>query len=286
MSAQTVAVLGLGVVPAEAATLRLDDAAVLRGDGAFEATQLRPEGPWLLDRHLDRLAHSAHQLRLPLPPRAALVQLVEQACAAWPGTGEAAIRLVVTRGPEDGSRPGTAFVIVSEVPPGNHRYRRTGVRLARASLQMPAESRAEAPWLLPGVKSLSYAANLAATRWALEQGADDVLWTSSDGYALEAPTSNLLWLTGDRLGTVPADRTGILAGVTAGFLLESAHRAGLSPGAELIRASDLYHADAVWLTSSIRGIIEVRSLDGVPLSTSAMTATLRELAGFPVGTNR
>jgi 4-amino-4-deoxychorismate lyase len=45
------------------------DRGLLYGEGVFETLHLRPDGPWLLDAHLDRLTHSAALLELPLPPR-------------------------------------------------------------------------------------------------------------------------------------------------------------------------------------------------------------------------
>ena len=51
----------------------------------------------------------------------------------------------------------------------------------------PPRLRQDAPWLLGGAKTLSYAVNMASQRWAQSIGAQDVLWVSADGFALEAP---------------------------------------------------------------------------------------------------
>jgi 4-amino-4-deoxychorismate lyase len=107
-----------------------------------------------------------------------------------------------------------------------------------------------------------------------------VLWVSSDGYALEAPTATLVWLDGGTLWTVPPEETGILAGTTARHLLDRAGALGLGAGERLVRPADLVAAQGVWLVSSIRGPAEVRSLDGVPRKPAAETGAIQELLGF------
>jgi 4-amino-4-deoxychorismate lyase len=134
--------------------------------------------------------------------------------------------------------------------------------------------------LLSGAKSLSYAANLAARRWAVAHGADDMLWISTDGYALEAPTANLVWLAGETLCSVPS-QTGILPGVTAGWLLARAGALGWAAAERLVTPAELTEADGIWLTSSLRGLAAIRILDGHSLPASAHTARLHALLGFP-----
>jgi 4-amino-4-deoxychorismate lyase len=121
---------------------------------------------------------------------------------------------------------------------------------------------------------------MACQRWAAAEGADDVLWVSGDGYALEAPTSTLVWLTDGVLCTVPPASTGILAGTTAAYLLAHAGELGWTATERLVRPAELHTADGVWLTSSVRGPAEIRALDGVPLGPSPETARIAKLLGF------
>lgn len=262
--------------------LRADDLGVLRGDGVFETMHVRAGQPWLLDEHLARMRRSAQLLDLDLPDEATLRELAATACDGWPAEVEAALRLVCTRGPEHGG-PVTVYATVNPVAPAVRMARRTGIAVVTATLGIPADLRtAETPWLLGGAKALSYAVNMASQRWARSQSADDVLWTSLEGYALEGPTSTLVWLDGEELCTVPADTTGILAGTTAAWLLSQAERLGWRPVRRMVRPADLLQMDGVWFASSLRGVVPVRSLDGVELPPSAATPVVQEVLGYPV----
>ena len=276
---RVLAVLGKGVVDPDAPILPADDLGVLRGDGVFETIHVRPEGPWQLDPHLDRMERSAARMAVPLPPRAELVELAATARAEWPTEAEGALRLVCTRGTESGG-PVTCYATLNPIPADFHRQRREGLRLATATLGVSSDVRSEAPWLLGGVKSISYGVNMASQRWAASQGLDDVLWVSADGYALEAPTSTLLWLDGDALCTVPT-ATGILPGTTARYLLDHAGEAGWTADERMIRPPDLESTDAAWLVSSVRGVAAIRELDGAKLPDSPHHPRLQQLGGFP-----
>ena len=61
--------------------------------------------------------------------------------------------------------------------------------------------------ILDGVKSLSYAANMLATRLAQERGFDEALMVTPHGRVLEAPTSSLFWIDAEgRILTPPLER--------------------------------------------------------------------------------
>ncbi|MFC4146479.1 aminotransferase class IV [Micromonospora mangrovi] len=281
MMAARVAVLGRGVVPAGEAVLRGDDRGALHGDGLFETLHLRAGRPWLLDAHLARLRAGAAALELPLPPDGVLVELLDTVRSGWPAEVEGALRLVCTRGPEGGGLP-TVWATLAEVPAASRRARRDGVTVATLPLGVSAEVRAGLDWLPTGAKSTSYAVSTAARRWATRNGVDDVLWLSTEGYVLEGPSANVVWLSGGTLCTVPPTATGVLPGTTARWLLDHAPELGLTAAERMVTPAELTTADGAWLTSSVRGLTEIRTLDTTPLPSSDHTPTLLTLLGFPV----
>jgi 4-amino-4-deoxychorismate lyase len=268
------------LVPADTPILRADDLGAVRGDGVFETVDVRAGAPWLLDAHLDRMARSAAALDLDLPPRTALEALASALCAAWPADDEGQLRIVATRGPESGGPP-TVYATLKPITDKQRAQRRDGIAVRTLPLGVPAGLRTAEPALLAGAKTLSYAVNMACQRWAAAHGADDVLWVSADGYALEAPTSSLVWLQDAVLCTVPPAATGILPGTTAAHLLSRAGELGWTAEERMVRPVELAAARGVWLTSSARGLAELRRIDDVPLGPSPETARIAKLLGFP-----
>lgn len=274
MSERVVAVLGTGLVDAAQPILRADDLGVLRGDGVFETLLVRARAPWLLEEHLTRLAASAERMDLPAPAAHEWRGLVGTVLERWPANTEGVLRLVCTRGPEAGGPP-TAYATVGPVPAELVRQRRDGVAVVTRTLGVPTQLRRDAPWLLGGVKSTSYAVAMAAGREARRGGADDLIWLSVDGDVLEATTSTVVWAVGSTLQTIPT-ATGILAGTTVDRLFARAPAAGFEVTARLATLADLHAADAVWLLSSVRGVAVVRSIDGRPRGDAGLTEAIRD----------
>jgi 4-amino-4-deoxychorismate lyase len=284
---RTVGLLGTGLVDPDAPVLHPDDLGLTRGDGCFEATRVRTEADGgqrvdHLPEHLDRLDASCAGLDLPPVDRAEWLRLIEQVLGSWRHPGEAMLKLMLSRGRE--SRPGgpiTGLVTLTTMSPETLRQRRDGVDAITLSRGVGSGAFAEARWLLGGVKTLSYAVNVAATREATRRGVQDVVFTSTDGYLLEAPTAALVWLTGHRLATTCWDGTGVLASITQQALFAAAGQDGLQTEYCLGTVADLHSADGVWLVSSGRGIARLRSLDGRHLADCPQaTARLCALAGF------
>lgn len=274
MPIQTLALLGSGVINPQTPVATADDLGLTRGDGCFEGCRLRrrPDGTVAydkLDRHLARMTRSAAALEIALD-EPAWRSLLADAAAAWaeahPGVAEAAAKLVLTRGRQDGSSP-TGFVTISPLGAEAVRQRRDGVRLVTLSRGTTVDAYADAPWLLGGVKTLSYVVNMAVLREAARRGADEGLLTTVDGRLLECPTSSLVWASGQTLSTIAQADTGILASTTLQLLFDRAAAAGWETVHTSARVADVLDpgVDAVLLVSSVKGVVQVVALDGIPL---------------------
>ncbi len=274
-----VAILGEGVVDADTRFVTGWDDGLLRGDGCFDALRLvmTPQGARVdhRDEHMARFERSAAAAGLDLD-RAAWDELIDEAVSSWTAPGEAMIRVVTTRGAAS-ARTGTSFLTISPLPASVTRDRQ-GLSVVTANRGYASDAFTNAPWLLGGVKMLSYAINMAASRYAHSVGAGDALFVSGDGFALEAPTAALLWWADGSLWTTRTGATGVLRSVTAEALLAEAKEHGIATGFALVRPGELTQA---WLCSAARGVCPITTLDGRALDVDAdRTATFAGWVGF------
>jgi branched-chain amino acid aminotransferase len=177
------------------------DDGLIRGDGAFDAFPVVDGRPFARAAHLDRLERSCAALDLGCPRD--LVESDIDLLLTRATDGYAVIRVVLTR--------------------GGHRICRLESRGDPSELTKPVRLLPvtyDPSVLLNGVKSLSYGANMLASRRAVAAGYDEALLVRSDGTVLEGPTCSIFWVRDGRLQT-PALETGILASITRRVILES-----------------------------------------------------------------
>ena len=114
--------------------------------------------------------------------------------------------------------------------------------------------------ILNGVKSLSYAANMQATRIAQAQGADEAVLVLPDGTVLEPPTSSIFWVSPQGGLRTPALDNGVLESITRDRLVKALD---VEEGAWPV--ADLRAAGEAFLASTTREIQAVAAIDGVEL---------------------
>ncbi|EOM74394.1 aminodeoxychorismate lyase [Rhodococcus rhodnii] len=251
------------VLDPDAPLLRADDLGVVRGDGVFETLLVRGGRPMQTAAHLERMQQSAAMLDLAVPSAKDWLAAIDVAATQWGDTAEGAMRLVCTRGPESGGDP-TAFVSVSGISDRVHEARTEGVTAITLTRGFSVDLAAAAPWQLLGAKTLSYATNMAALRYAEERGAREVVFVSSEGFVLEGPRSTVV-VSRDGVLTTPPPAQGILPGTTQRALFALAARRRVRCEYAAMRPADLITADGVWLVSSVTLAARVHTLDGLVL---------------------
>ncbi len=247
------------ISPAADATVPMKDDGLYRGDGAFEVIRLYEGRPFALGDHLDRLERSAAAIRLEFD-RAALEREIA-ALLAEAGEPDGQLRLIVTRG-------GRRIAAIEPIP-------------AHAETLTLATVTYCPSVILTGVKSLSYAANMQATRLAKEQGADEAVLVTPDGTVLEPPTSAIFWVSPEGGLRTPALEVGVLESITRDRLVKALH---VEEGAWPV--ADLRAAREAFLASTTREIQAVSAIDGKALAEApgprtreaqqTFAATLRE----------
>lgn len=267
MSVLALAVTGRGLVDPAEPVVRADDEALLRGRAAFETLRVYNGRPFRLEAHFERLTASAASIGLP-PVERVRLQVLAGLVLPKAERGDASLRLVWTAGPAGG--PPSGLALLSEIPEWIDAARERG-----SSGVSLLGVRAAVPWLLPGVKSTSYAVNMAAEAEAKRRGADEAVFVDGDGIVLEGTVTNVWWRKGDVLRTPSLD-LGILAGVTRAALIELAPGCGyrVEEGAYPLR--DLLDADEAFTSSSVREVMPLVEIDGQVLGRGPAAGELQE----------
>lgn len=267
--------------------LHIDDLAAVRGDGVFETLMVRDGAVRNLDRHTRRFATSSRMLDLPEPEVQRWHAATDLALSRWAelGGSDGALRWMYSRGRESTGVP-TGWVTVSPEAPSVARDRERGVAVMTAHRGYSLDiSQDAAPWALVGAKTLSYAANMAALRYAQNHGLDDVIFIGEGGRVLEGPTSTVIAVRaggggvgGAREILTPRHEVGVLPGTTQAAMFRIAEQAGWTCREEPLSVADLTAADGVWLLSSVRRYARVTALDGVPLVRPDCADEIEDLA--------
>ena len=183
MCALFASVDGVVIDPAEA-HIPVTDEGLLRGDGVFEVVRIYGGKPFAMDEHVRRMANSAANLRLEIDLGA--VQADADAILAQAGPVDAVLRMLFTRG-------GRRIVLLEPL-------KELPETIALALITYSPTR------IMDGIKSLSYGANMLATRLAKERGCDDALLVTPHGRVLEAPTCSIFYaLDEEQLYTPPLD---------------------------------------------------------------------------------
>lgn len=256
--------------PFEDARISPLDHGLVVGDGVFETLRVYGGVPFAWTRHLDRLRASATGLGLSAPDAGELRAAADAVLAAN-GLTEARLRITITGGPAPpGSRRApvapTAIVIAFEIEP-----------------PAPNGSVMVVPWTrneggaLAGLKTISYAENVRALAWVEERGATEAIFANTLGNLCEATGSNV-FLVLDGICCTPPLAAGCLNGVTRQLVLQLGDEIGVPVEERDIPVGHLRGADEAFVTSTVREVQPITSVDGhdLPVAPGPLTTRLAE----------
>ncbi len=247
-------------VPDSRAVVSAFDRGFLYGDGLFETIRIHRGRPFLLDRHLARLAAGAAFLQIPLAFTQGEIERVVVELLARNRAREAVLRLNLSRGsgPRGYSMRGAIHpTFIASVHPGVAPSEAKPCRwhLVTASVRVATGDS------LSRFKTTNKLAHVLARAGAGRSGADEALMLNTAGQVAEAASANVFLVRGNRVAT-PSLASGALPGVTRGLVLELCRALRIEARETTVRPSDIARVDAVFLTLSSLGIVECASFDG------------------------
>jgi len=255
-------------LPLGGAAVPVEDRGYQFSDGVYEVCEVR-DG-CIIDerRHLERLARSLRELRIPTPMSGAALRLVVRECLRRNRVHDGIVYLQITRGtarrdhafPPAGTRPSVVITARSIDFAGNDRLAAEGISV----ITVPDNR-----WERVDIKSISLLPNVLAKQAAREEGAKEAWFVDAQGRITEGSSSNA-WIVSNegKVVTRPAD-TGILRGITRTVLIDVIRAQGLELQERAFTREEAYRAREAFLTSASQSVLPVVRIDDRPVGNGA-----------------
>ncbi len=256
-------------LPEADARISIRDRGFLYADGLFETLRVHDGKMSFWERHWARLSSGAEFLRIGLPFDSEQARTHAQALLQRNRIQSAILRINLSRGvgvrgysPRKAGEPTFAMTLHPAGPhPGSWRLTTVSFRV-RSGDQLAA------------FKTSCKLTNVLAKAEAEEQGADEALMLTEEGFVAQGASSNLFWMEDETICTAPL-ATGILPGITRSVVVDLCRDTGIPVREELRRAENI--RGGMFATLSSFGLVPVSHLDKRPLEASARVEQLRAM---------
>ena len=247
--------------PAQEARVSVFDRGFLYGDSAFEVMRTYDRRPFREAAHLARLRRSCERLLIALRQSDQQLSEIVASTITASGLPECYVRVMVTRGVGpmniDLAQATTPSVLVFALP---LTPLAASVYASGIAVGLSRASRATDGTRAVGAKTSNYLGSVMALHEVKQRGAQEALILGPSGEVIEGATSNVFVVRAGELITPPID-AGILAGITRQTVLELAAEQALPVRETQLHPSDLYQADEVFITSTVREVVPVVRVD-------------------------
>ena len=241
------------------------DHGFLFGDSIYEVICTNKGKPCFLDEHLIRLNASASGISLKIPRKAEWIKEQIQKTLIAAGNSESYIRIIVTRGEgELDIDPSSCFnpniiIFVKSIPQIPAEIYEKGISVSLVSIKRNSRDS-----LNPAVKTGNYLNNILARMEAQKLGANDAIMVNPWGQLTEGTTSNLFFVKDEQILT-PEKDCGILSGITREKIIQLAQENGIALEEGKWPGEELFKADEIFLSGTVKKIMPVSILDNHPI---------------------
>ena len=247
--------------------LSVENLAVWRGDGVFEALKIHDHFPFGIDNHIERLKQSCKKQLFENVDFSLIKNNILKIASQYEN---GYVRILILRNDSDED-----FTIYS---------------FYQQPINIPENYSLEsqpAPWHpggdfevnsdnIIGSKSTSYAYNMKQTREAIRNGFSDALLLSNKRVVLEGPTFSVGWIKGEII-YVPDLDLGILDSITRKYLLKFGKENKIATEVSRITIDELYTVDTVFVMSTAKHGIFVSKIDDKTYTQSPLLNTVQNL---------
>ncbi len=241
-------------------SLQLDatDRGLLLGDGLFETLRADHGKVFYIEQHWQRLQAGASILEIPIPIsfedlKNISLELLQQNDLL---TQIAFLRLTLTRGGgPQGLLPAAEIKPTLIVTAGPLSTPLTAVNAAVVAIQRNELS------VLSSIKSLNYLENILAKMAAKKLGANEAILFNSKNFLAEASAANVFLVDSKGQLLTPRIEDGALPGITRAVVKQIAKDLDIPLIETALSAHDLFSAAEIFLTNSLIGVQQVKTLN-------------------------
>ena len=260
-------------VPLREAKVSVEDRGFVFADGVYEVIVAYDGRPFQLAQHMARLRRSAEAIRLALPKGTSEIQEIIEEGIRRSGFQYTMIYVQITRGvaprshpfPTDAKSNLVATFREKEKPPLETREQ--GVSVITTE---------DIRWAHCYIKSIALLPNVLANQKAVEGGAFEAIFVTSEGVVHEGSASNIFLVKDERVFT-PVKNEKILRGVTREVVLRCAQDAGYETSEGTVRIEELLQADEVFLTGTTIEVLGVFKVDEKTIGTGVVGAVTKRI---------
>jgi branched-subunit amino acid aminotransferase/4-amino-4-deoxychorismate lyase len=253
-------------VKKEEFNIPVENLAIWRGDGIFEAIAIHNGYLFAIDKHMERFAKSAEKMFF---DDIDFKKIKEDLISIASKFDNGYMRVIIGRGTDKDKSD--VYIFYQDLINFPESF---SLQSQKAHWQSGGDFSLDEVENI-GSKTISYAMNINQTRLAQKRGYTDSLLLNKDGIVLEGPTFCVSWIINNKI-YVPSLDLGILDSITRRTLIDIAKEAGLDLKIENIHIDDIYNVDTVFALSTAKHGIFVSKIDDKTYTEDPLLEIIRQ----------